>query len=259
MMGSPQDERTRQEVEGLPRRVFIAKRTAIGRFEVTVDQFSAFATETGMTVGNTCKVIVKFGGDSAIFGPPEASFRHPGFDVIGSQPVVCVSWLEAQAYVAWLRRRTGRSYRLPSEAEWEYAARAGTRSSYGFGNDETVLCAYAKFADLGSHFGWRDSCRSDTAAYGPIPVGKLKPNRWGLFDMHGNAWEWAEDCWTPIASEIPTDGSAFSRPGKCEMGVIRGGSFASGSRRVRSATRWPIAVASHYQNNGLRVALTLDD
>jgi len=81
----------------------------------------------------------------------------------------------------------------------------------------------------------------------------------GPFDMHGNAWEWVEDCWTPIASQIPTDGSAFSRAGKCEMGVVRGGSFASGARRLRSATRLPTAVAAHYQNYGFRVALTIED
>jgi len=173
--------------------------------------------------------------------------------------VVCVSWHEARAYAAWLARRTGKPYRLPTEAEWEYAARAGTTTSYSFGNDETALCAYARFADLGSRFGWRDACRSETIAYGPIPVGTLKPNSWGIFDMHGNAWEWVEDCWTPNALEIPVDGSAFRRSGNCEMGVVRGGSFAAGSRRVRSAMRAPAPTAIHRYNNGFRVALSLDD
>jgi len=76
---------------------------------------------------------------------------------------------------------------------------------------------------------------------------------------HGNAWEWVEDCWTPIASEIPTDGSAFSHPGRCEMGVIRGGSFASGARRPRSAERLPMTATVHAQNNGFRVALSIGD
>jgi formylglycine-generating enzyme required for sulfatase activity len=102
-------------------------------------------------------------------------------------------------------------------------------------------------------------CRSDTVSYGPLPVGSLKPNAWGIFDMHGNAWEWVEDCWTPNASEIPTDGSAFSRPGGCEVGVIRGGSFAAASRRVRSAMRAPVPTAFHNYNNGFRVALSLSD
>jgi formylglycine-generating enzyme required for sulfatase activity len=258
MMGAPPDERYRQEAEGLPRRVAIAKRVAVGKFEVTNDQFSTFVADTGLTLGNNCKVIVEFDGDYAVFGAPEASFLQPGFEVSGTNPVVCVSWHEAQAYVAWLRRRTGKPYRLPTEAEWEYAARAETKTMYSFGSNETLLCGFARFADLDSRFGWRTSCRSNNGSYGTIPVGQLKPNSWGLFDMHGNAWEWVEDCWTPIASEIPTDGSAFSRAGKCETGVVRGGSFASGARRLRSAARYPAAVTGHYQTYGFRVALTID-
>jgi len=259
IMGSPESERGHMDVEGLPRPVVIPKRIAIGKFEVTFDQFSAFVAETGMTVGNSCKALAVFDRTPIVWGPPEASFREPGFEVMGSQPVVCVSWHDAQAYVAWLRRRTGKPYRLPTEAEWEYAARAGTKTAYSFGNDENALCAYARFADFDSKFGWHDGCRSDIATYGPLPVGSLKPNPWGLFDMHGNAWEFVEDCWTPNAAEIPTDGSAFSRPGNCEVGVLRGGSFAAGSRRVRSAIRVPVNTAAHTYNNGFRVALSLAD
>jgi formylglycine-generating enzyme required for sulfatase activity len=259
MMGSPTDELGHLEVEGVPRRVIIPKSFAIGKFEVTVDQFSAFVADTGMTAGNLCRQIAAFSRSPVVWGPPEASFRNPGFEVMGSQPVVCVSWHDAQAYVAWLRRRTGKPYRLPTEAEWEYAARAGTNTSYSFGDDVTELCGYARFADLSSRYTWHDACRSDTTTYGPLPVGSLKPNPWGLFDMHGNAWEWVEDCWTSTAAEIPTDGSAFVRPGNCEMGVVRGGSFAAGSRRVRSAVRQPVPIATHNFNDGFRVALPLSD
>jgi formylglycine-generating enzyme len=256
MMGSPAGEFERREPEGLPRRVVIPNRFAIGRFEVTIEQFSAFVAASGMVSGEQCRKIVGLNGSSARWGEPEASFRQPGFEVTGQHPVVCVSWLDAQAYVAWLRRRAGKPYRLPTEAEWEYSARAGTNSSYSFGNDRTQMCAYARFADLSSPFGWRSACRSDTAGYGTIPVGSLMPNPWGLFDVHGNAWEWVEDCWTPNAAEIPTDGSALSRPG-CETGVIRGGSWAAGSGRSRSASRWPTPIAEHYQHVGFRVALPL--
>jgi formylglycine-generating enzyme required for sulfatase activity len=258
MMGSQEGERGREAVEGLPRRVVIPKRFAIGKFEVTVDQFSAFVADTKIVAGNLCNTIVAFDRTSIAWGPPEASFREPGFLVTGSQPVVCVSWHDAQAYVAWLRRRTGKPYRLPTEAEWEYAARAGTRTSYSFGDDETALCAYARFADLGSRFGWHDACRAETDVYGPLSVGSLKPNPWGIFDMHGNAWEWVEDCWTPNALEIPVDGSAFTHPGNCEMGVLRSGSWAAGSRRVRTAIRAPMPTTTHHYNNGFRVALPLD-
>jgi formylglycine-generating enzyme required for sulfatase activity len=232
----------------------IPKQIAVGKFEITADQFSAFVTDTGMTVSNLCRTLVDSGGSRSDWGPPEASFRQPGFEVTGSQPVVCVNMHEAQAYAAWLKQRTGKPYRLPTEAEWEYAARAGTSTAYSFGDDETALCAYARFAY------WFGSCRStDTTAYGPLPVGSLKPNRWGIFDMHGNAWEWVEDCWTPIPTEIPTDGSAFSRPGSCEMGVMRGGSFATGSSKLRSAARWPVRATSHYSHLGFRVALSLGE
>jgi formylglycine-generating enzyme required for sulfatase activity len=259
MMGSPESERGRQMDEGLPRRVTITRPVAIGRFEVTVEQFAAFVADTGVTASNSCRVIAGFDGNSAIWRQSEATFRQPGFEVTGSHPAVCINWHQAQAYVAWLRRRTGKPYRLPTEAEWEYAARAGMSTAYSFGDDETAACAYGRFADLGSGLEWGNSCRSEATNYGPLPVGTLKPNAWGIFDMHGNAWEWVEDCWTPNAAEIPTDGSAFSRPGKCEVGVIRGGSWAAGARRLRSATRWPMHVALHNHNNGFRVALSLGD
>jgi len=259
LMGSPVNEPGHLEVEGLPRRVTIPKRIAIGKFEITVDQMSAFMTETGMSIGGSCRRLVNPERSPPTWSAPEASLESPGFGITGSHPAVCISWHEAQSYVAWLQRRTGKPYRLPTEAEWEYAARAGTTTRYSFGNAESALCAFARFADLGSQFGWRDGCHSELAAYGAAPVGSFKPNQWGIFDMHGNAWEWVEDCWTPNPLEIPVDGSAFSRPGNCEIGVIRGGSFSSGSVMVRSAIRSPMRTAFHFYNAGLRVALTLSD
>src|SRR5262245_12081777 len=259
LMGSPASELGHLDVEGLPRHVAIPKRIAIGKYEVTVDQMSVFTAETGITVGASCHVIADPSRTVASWSEPDASLQHPGFEITGSHPAVCISWHEAQSYVAWLQRLTGKPYRLPTEAEWEYAARAGTKTRYSFGNDETELCAYARFADLASQFGWRDGCRSELVAYGPAPVGRHKPNPWGLFDMHGNVWEWVEDCWTPHPEEIPVNGSAHSRPKNCEIGVIRGGSFAAGSRRARSAIRSPLRTAKHIYNTGFRVALTLGD
>jgi formylglycine-generating enzyme required for sulfatase activity len=259
MMGSPASENGHTDVEGQPRRVTISRRIAIGKFEITVEQMSAFMAETGMNVGGSCHLITDPSRTAANWGAPTASMLDPGFNITPSHPAVCISWHEAQSYVAWLQRRTGKPYRLPTEAEWEYAARAGSTTRYSFGNDETSLCGYARFADLGSQFGWGDGCRSNVPTYGTTPVGVLKPNPWGLFDMHGNAWEWVEDCWTPNPREMPVDGSAFSRPGSCETGVIRGGSFAAGSRRVRSAIRSPVRTTKHFYNTGLRVALSLGD
>jgi formylglycine-generating enzyme required for sulfatase activity/DNA-binding winged helix-turn-helix (wHTH) protein len=258
MMGAPPDEFGRKQTEGPQRRVTIAKRFALGRFEVTIDQFSAFASETSLAGGNLCQVLVEHDGPRAIWSRPQTSFREPGFAVTGSHPAVCISGHDAQAYVAWLRRRTGRPYRLPTEAEWEYAARAGTTTAYSFSMDETELCVYARFSDLSSPFGWRGGCRGNMPAYGTTPVGTFKPNHWGLADMHGNAWEWVEDCWSPDVRKLPSDGSAYMRPDVCEIGVIRGGSFATGPRSVRTAHRRPSKVAGHFQTIGFRVALTLD-
>jgi formylglycine-generating enzyme required for sulfatase activity len=187
-----------------------------------------------------------------------ASFRRPGFEVSGFHPAVCVSWHDAKAYLAWLSRRTGRPYRLATEAEWEYAARAGTGTSFSFGTDETDLCQYGKFADLASPFPWGSGCRGAASAHGTAPVGSFKPNPWGFFDVHGNAWEWVEDCWNPNLGESPTDGSALLRSGRCEVGVVRGGSFASGFHRVRSAIRSQLPAARRQYHVGFRVALSLD-
>ena len=260
MMGSLEDEPWREPHEGLPRRVVIKKPIAIGKFEVTVDQFSTFVTETRMSAGNLCRVIVGDNGKpgrSFIMGPPESSFREPGFPVVGTHPAVCISWDDAERYVAWLKGRTGKPYRLPTEAEWEYAARAGTQTIYSFGNEPSTICAFGRFADPDSSFPWREGC--GPAAAGPIPVGQLMPNPWGIFDMHGNAWEWVEDCWTPNTSEIPADGSPFSRPNGCSMRVIRGGSWANGPSRLRSAARREMGRWSHYNNVGFRIALSLGE
>jgi formylglycine-generating enzyme required for sulfatase activity len=257
MMGSPAGENGHTDMEGLPRRLTMSKRIAIGKLEVTVEQVSAFMADTGMNVGGSCQPIIDPSRTAPTWGQPSVSMLSPGYDVTQSHPAVCISWHEAQSYVAWLQRRSGKPYRLPTEAEWEYAARAGTTTRYSFGDDETSLCGYARFADLGSQFGWGDGCRSNVVSYGTTPVGALKPNPWGIFDMHGNAWEWVEDCWTPNPEEMSSDGSAFSRPGSCEIGVIRGGSFAAGSRRVRSAIRHPVRTTKHLYNIGLRVALSL--
>jgi formylglycine-generating enzyme required for sulfatase activity/DNA-binding winged helix-turn-helix (wHTH) protein len=255
MMGSPADERGRDEVEGSQRRVVIPKRLALGKFEVTVAQFEAFVAETGLVVEDTCRRLnIKTGRFDL---PTEGSFRQPGFDVSASHPVVCVSWHDAQSYAAWLGRRTGKPYRLPSEAEWEYAARAGTTASYSFGSDEGQLCDYGRFADLASRFPWGAGCRSKLATHGPLPVGTLKPNPWGLFDMHGNTWEWVADCWRPDARETPTDGTPFPRPGGCEVGVLRGGSWVAGYRKLRSAQRLPVNAAKRHNHIGFRVALSL--
>lgn len=259
MMGSAAGEHGRQRSEGLPRAVTIKAPFALGRYEVTVGQFNAFIAATGTAVSDQCRLIEKIDGDAVGFSEPKASFRQLSYEVKDTQPVGCASLSDAQAYVAWLRRRTGKPYRLPTEAEWEYAARAGTDTAFSFGDDERQLCEHARFADLDTPFGWRRNCHSGIKTYGPLPTGSLKPNPWGLFDMHGNIWEWVEDCWTANPAERPADGTALTKSGICEVGVLRGGSWASGTIRVRSAFRLPQGVARHDENMGFRVALSLGE
>ena len=259
LMGSGVDERGRLNDEGTPRLVRIAKPFALGRFEVTIEQFEAFLKDTGLPVDNTCRVLNGSQGSVALMSEPVTSFRAPSHPVTLSHPVGCIGWHEAQAYVAWLRRKTGKPYRLPSEAEWEYAARAGTRTAYSFGADPVQLCDYARFADLDSTFTWRNGCRSGVSARGPLPDGSLKANAWGLFDVHGKVWEWTEDCWSVKSDEMPTDGSPFVRPGKCDVGVLRGGSWVTGSTPVPSAMRMPKPVHNSNENVGFRVAHSLEE
>ncbi len=247
MMGSLQ----RDVGAGLPKRVVIKKPIAIGKFEVTVDQFSTFVAESGASAGTLCRAIVGDNGRTFFFGPPEVSFRSPGFTVTGTNPAVCINWHDAQSYVAWLKTRTGKRYRLPTDAEWEYAARAGTETYYSFGHDRTALCDHGRFRDEDFPFPWRDGCRGDTA--GPIPVGQRKPNPWGFFDMHGNAWEWVEDCSTP-----PTD--EFSRSQNCvNARIMRGGSWSNHPWELGSAVRRLMGLTFRRSNIGFRVALSLGD
>jgi formylglycine-generating enzyme required for sulfatase activity/DNA-binding winged helix-turn-helix (wHTH) protein len=247
MMGAP--PLTRDVGAGMPKRVVIDKPIAIGKFEITVDQFSAFAAETRTSAGTHCRAIVGDNGTRFVIGPPEASFRSPGFAVTGSHPALCVSWSDAQEYAAWLKTRTGKPYRLPTDAEWEYAARAGTETYYSFGDNSTALCDYGRFANHDSPFPWRDGCGDDTA--GPIPVGRRKANPWGIFDMHGNAWEWVEDCSTP-----PTD--QFSASRDCvDARIVRGGSWANQPWELGSAARRLMDLTWRRSNIGFRVALSL--
>ena len=156
----------------------------------------------------------------------------------GRLPAAYLSWFDAKSYADWLSRRTGRDYRLPTEAEWEYAARAGTAGPY--------------------HTG--DRLAPDRANYGgggPAPVGSFPPNAFGLHDMLGNVWEWVEDCWNPSHAGAPADGGA-RLSGDCNWRVLRGGSWLNGPASLRAAARFRTGPETRaYFNNGFRIALTL--
>jgi formylglycine-generating enzyme required for sulfatase activity len=158
-------------------------------------------------------------------------------------PVINVNWADANQYAAWLSRMTGRPYRLLTEAEWEYAARARTSTRYYFGNDE---------ADLG-HYAWHESNSGSRTQ----PVGRKKPNDFGLYDMHGNVWEWVQDCYMPTYSGAPSDGSASGAPCPENKRVARGGGWDSNAANLRSARRGWYAADRRSQVLGFRLARSL--
>jgi formylglycine-generating enzyme required for sulfatase activity len=231
---------------------------AIGVYEVTQAQFEAFVEATGHRPGTPCRVWP----DERMEGGGPYDWRDPGYGrpPQADEPVACVSWLDASAYVDWLAAETGLPYRLPSEAEWEYAARAGTGTAFHWGDDPEDGCVYANMHDrsgLENGFGWAAADCDDGF---PIvaPVGSLAPNAFGLHDMLGNVWEWVEDCYEPGYTNASTDGAAApARNGACERRSVRGGSWITRPSRNRSAFRGRDPEPTLYFMFGFRVARDL--
>jgi len=204
MMGSPATEPGRDPNEsdtaGRQHAVAFSKPFAISKFEVTFEEWGEC-----VAYGDCSKV-----SDNGWGG--------------AKQPVINVSWDDAETYVKWLARMTGKAYRLPSEAEWEYAARAGTQTAYSWGDEFSKGHANCNGCDS----QW-DNAR-------PAPVGSFAANAWGLYDMQGNVWQWVGDCYHDNYDGAPTDGSLWP-PGDCQQRVMRGGSVYSIPRRLRPADR----------------------
>lgn len=202
--------------------VAIPKPFAIGRREVT------FAEWDRCVAAGACKI-----------SPPDQGWGRE------DRPVIGVSWDDAIDFTKWLSRQTGQTYRLPSEAEWEYAARAGTTSAYWWGKDAGA--GHAQCEDCGGKPGNQT-----------VPVGSFRPNAFGLYDTAGNAAEWVQDCWNASYRGAPSDGSAWIS-GDCALRVLRGGSFASKAIAIRSAARFRYDEDIRYYANGLRVARDLGE
>ena len=162
----------------------------------------------------------------------------------GTRPVINVSWVDARAYVSWLSQQTGEEYRLPSESEWEYAARAGSSKKFSWGNE------------IGANRANCDGCRSPWDFDRTAPVGSFTPNAFGLYDMRGNVSEWVEDCWNDSYAGAPSDGGAWTS-GNCEWRVLRGGSWYSSPWYLRAATRSRDTTGDRSRISGFRVARTL--
>ena len=258
------------------REVRIARDFALGRHEVTVAQFRQFALATGHRTDaernsdEGCAISSRWtrrdcsglwvcqlpGWNSHVFSP-----RGFEYQIEDDQPVTCVSWRDAQAYVGWLSERAGKPYRLPSESEWEYAARARSETKYHFGNDKVRLCAYGNVADEARLLFDRDRVWANKApcrdgAFHPVRVGSYQANAFGLHDMHGNVWEWVQDCKNGNYQGAPRDGSAWES-GDCSRRILRGGSWLSGPGGLRSAFRFGYITRYSFNDLGFRVARAL--
>ncbi|MDE2664454.1 MAG: formylglycine-generating enzyme family protein [Gemmatimonadota bacterium] len=242
-MGSPESEEFRGAVEGPQHSVTIGAPFAVGVYEVTFAEWDA---------------CVQMGG--CRYTPADRRWGRE------RRPVLYVSWEDAQAYVLWLSGLTGQPYRLLSEAEWEYVARAGTVTARHWGNDVSDLCRYANGAGGGprarSFRGLRFSRGSGSEppcndGYGgTAPVGSFAPNAFGLYDVLGNVSEWTQDCWNDSYSGAPADGSA-RESGDCDRRVLRGGSWFIGAWFLRSANRSRNLPDSRDMYYGFRVARSL--
>lgn len=272
LMGSPPKEKPRRESEGPQHAVTIAKPFALGKYEVTYGQYAKFVTATGHVSGKSCVVWTGKIGGEPLTGK---SWKDPNFPQGDDSPVTCITWGDGKAYAAWLSKTTGHRYDLPTEAQWEYAARAGTTgaSSIPTGPGDTA-CKYANTSDLsakenGGGPDWKYAQCYDGYGARTAPVGQYEPNPFGLHDMYGNVWEWIEDCWHDSYVGAPTDGSAWITE-DCGTRVVRGSSLSAPPDNLRSSVRSRGGIEArmdmdidavpdwHNWNLGIRVMRELD-
>jgi formylglycine-generating enzyme required for sulfatase activity len=241
-----------------PRHAVTIHSFALGRTAVTRAQFSAFTFETGYRVVGSC------GGydlkSRAFEHPGGLSWIDPGFVQSDRDPVVCISHDDAMAYVKWLTRKTRRPYRLPSEAEWEYAARAGTTGLRFWGDQEA--CRFANVADrsavaAGLEDGPETAFPCDDGRIATAPAGSYASNPFGLADMLGNVAQWLADCVHPNYDGAPADGSAWSGEGGCRR-ILRGGAWMSGPPAIRAARRSSDPPDARGTGLGFRVARDIE-
>ena len=249
MMGSPEDEPLRRDNEK-QRRITFERPFAMSATPVTWDQWEACVRDA------RCDgTAVELALTTLPSGERNPNFTDQGR---GSRPVVGVSWYDAQNFVGWLNWKAGVDdlYHLPSEAEWEYGARAGTTTVFWWGAE--LDYNYGNFGKEEDGLGGKAEGR-DTWVDSTSPVGSFPPNAFGLYDMHGNIFEWVEDCYEADLSNAPTDGSA-NKNGNCANRVFRSGTFLSNAYMQRTARRGAPYVATQRGRNylGFRVSRTLE-
>jgi len=251
LIGSPSEQIDQDSDEGSQHRVRISEGFYMGIHEVTRGQFSAFVQDSGHKTD-----VEKEGWAYAWKGSSwdkvkGASWRNPGFSQQDNHPVVCVSWNDAKVFCEWLSRKENTTYRLPSEAQWEYTCRAGTQTQYSFGDADEDLYKYGNYADSSTSFPWRDKGHNDGSKF-TGPVGSMKPNPFCLYDMHGNVWEWCAD-WHDKDYYSKSPGVDPTGPTSGEAHVLRGGSWYDDPWICRSAIRGRITPLSLRKSHGFRV------
>ncbi|MDX2221197.1 MAG: SUMF1/EgtB/PvdO family nonheme iron enzyme [Rhodospirillaceae bacterium] len=252
--------------EGPPHQVTIGYSFAVGKTEITTGQFKEFVDATGYKANDVCNI---WDGKTA-FKTPNTGWRNPGYGrpPADNEPGACLSWDDAKAYIAWLNAKTGKSYRLLTESEWEYVARAGGPPTlFTWGDNPDDACKTANVADQASAnlpppmtprpFPLANC--NDGFPY-IAPAGALAPNAFGVHDMIGSIWEWVEDCYVmPYPANTPTDGSAYLGPDGCDRRVSKGGSWGSTIDRQIPTFRGRDPSALTSQVFGFRVARDLRD
>lgn len=244
--------------------VRVARAFAMGRTEVTRAQFAAFVADTGYSPAAGCW---RFEGDEWRMNDA-GTWRDPGIPQTDDHPVTCVNWHDANAYVAWLSRKTGRAYRLPSEAEWEYAARAGRQTAWWWGDDAADVCKFANLGDLATRNAtdwatkktgysavmtdWKGEPCDDGHPW-TAPVASFPANPFGFHDLGGNANEWVADCWNDDYARGPVTQDARLDSGDCNVRAMRGQGWTGGAAGVRAAFRLKMNAADRRFTFGFRV------
>lgn len=248
--------------------VRIAKPFAMSRYEITRGQWAVFVKETDYALARPCRSVKT--PDAQTEGAPwkaqldyrnDRTWDNPGFEQTDNHPAVCLSMDDAAAYLSWISKKTGQTYRLPSEAEWEYAARGGTQTAFPFAYDPKTVCKFANTSDKSfeNHnpkLG-RSSAQCDDGFIWTSPVGSFPPNAFGLYDMVGNAWEWVADCHHDNYEGAPGDGSVWKGPEDCEY-VARSGGWSSAASGARPSFRVPDPWAYRGGGDGLRIVRELN-
>jgi len=242
-MGSPNDEPERRGEESPRHKVTIRQPFAVSKGAITRSQFQRFVDATGHAVGDKCD-----GNWAAKSGK---SFKEPGFVQGGNDPAVCINFEDAKLYLVWLSKQSGKTYRLLSEAEWEYVARAGTETPFWWG-----LAVSPAQANYNGNIVFPNGAKGEFRQKTVSAYDVFKVNPWNLFIGQGNAAEWVEDCWNKSYENAPADGSAWSK-GDCSAHVVRGGSWSSNPAVLRAAARASVQSSVRSNDVGFRVARTL--